>query len=744
MRDSPETFGRIVTRSQSLAEILELERERNLTSRFADLDLLVGRLLTTGLSGERVVELKQDELYVNRVFILGLNEAERELIDDWFAVEKQQSRGLWTLPEKASLRVGFASLGWAYSRWGRFGTGFAMEDRGSVKLATTTDAVFYWGILDDLFNSLCIPFELRGPLAGELTREEQLEKWAEVDALHRSLGLDVVEQLSVMRYGGGWHKLNSSEQLDAKLRLLEAMGKQANVHMGELYRAYRALPLITNYYKKAKKDGRVKRKQALTRALERILSAYWGGDWLSFLDYIGEAPHPDEQITTALPKIKPLVSQSERIEEIAAEQGLPADVVKSIAASYWQETGGASPVEQRAQCLERYWHTFDDLHARQVAGLKSLWGLVADNRHITLSRGDDQIFQPNLYLDLLPEGLLPEIKELWGATMNPKWPDRILTEPFPYKVMVETFGPALKFWEGCALTAWYLCEGPYSRTDMKGLAHYHRKETAALEQVGTPIDQQLFSDLIEGEERLGPPEPIEKDKSTTSYGMFSVTVTMSGGTRRGGFEILRDVITRHRRAWAEKHMKEYLKARWEDEITQAGRAYNLLVQEREGRVPTLKQFARAAAPATNHWFGGNVCGLYSALREKCPAEPKRIQLMPADVIGFTKRLYALLPSQPFTFPDGKDASSYRERYMEDIANLGIRYIQMEEGFGRPPTMKELGEKFPYYSKAMPGDLDEAWETFISAINEARQFASLRSETSKAEGTCGPRGLLKIQ
>jgi hypothetical protein len=720
MNDSPETFRRMISRVQSVAEVLELERERNPVSEFAELDLLVGRLLTRGLSGERVVELKQDELYVNRVFLLGLNDTERKLIDDWFAVEKQQSRGLWTLPEKVSLRVGFASLRWAYSRWGKFGTGLAVEERGPVKLVTTPDAVFYWGILEDLFNSLCIPFELRGPQVGGLTQEEQLEAWAEIDAFYQALGFDLRDSLAVMRYGGGWHKLNSSEKLNAKLRLLEAMGQQAKVQMGERFRAYRILPLIINYYKKAKKDGRVKRKQALTRALERTLSAYWGGDWLSFLKYIGEGPHPDEQITTALPKIKPLVSQSQRIDEVAAEQGLPADVVKSIAASYWQETGGVSPVEQRSSCLERYWHIFDDLHSRQATGMKSLWGLVTDSRRVNLSRVGDPVVPADLYLELLPKDLLQEIQELWGATINSKWPDRILTEPFPYQVMVETFGPALKFWEGCALTAWYICEGPYSRTDMNGLAHYHRKEITALEQIGAPIDQQLFSDLIKAEEKLGPPESIEKDSSTTDYGMFSLTISMSSGTRRRGFEILRDVITNHRRAWTEKYFKAYLKSRWEAEITQAGHTYNLLVQERGGRVPTIKQFARAAAPATNHWFGGNVCGLYSAIREKCPVEPKRIQLMPADIVGFAKKLYESLPSQPFRFPDGKDASSYRAGYIEEIATLGIKYIQLEEGLGRPPELQELGEKFPYYCKAMPGNLDEAWHTFVRALEDARR------------------------
>jgi hypothetical protein len=732
MSNSPETFGKIVSGLHSVAEILELERQRNLTSRFTELDLLVSHLLKRALCGERVIELKQDDLYVNRVLILGLNEDERKLVDDRFTVEKQQSRGLWTLPEKVSLRVGFASLRWAYNRWGRFGTGLAMEERGSVKLATTSDAVFYWGVLDDLFNTLCIPFELRGPQVGELTGEEQLERWTQIDAFYEALGFDLEEQLSVMRYKGGWHRLNSSQKLDAKLRLIAAMGEQANDQMGERCRVYRILPLITNYYKNAKKDRRVKRKQALTRALERILSAYWSGDWLSFLDYIGEEPHPDEQIATALPKIKPLVSHSDRIEEIAAEKGLPAEVVKSIAASYWQETGGASPVEQRAKCLEKYWKVFDDLHSQQASGMKSLWGLVTDNRHVSLSR-EDQIFQPELYFELLPEDLLLEINELWGSTMNPKWPDRILTEPFPYQSMVETFGSALKFWEGCALTAWYICEGPYSRTDMKGLAHYYRKELAALEQAGTPIDQQLFSDLIRAEERLGPPEQIQ-DKSTTSYGLISMTISVSSGTRRRGFEILRDTIIHHRRAWAENHLKTYIKFLWESEIIQAGRAYNVQLQEKGGKAPTLKQFARAAAIATNHWFGGNVCGLYSAIREKCPADPKRIQLMPADVYGFAKHLYQSLPSQSFKFPDGNDASHYRARYIEEIANLGIKYIQMEEGLGRPPEMKELGEKFPHYSKAMPGNLEESWNTFLKALGNVRAFASSGSPRNKSSST----------
>ena len=55
---------------------------------------------------------------------------------------------------------------------------------------------------------------------------------------------------------------------------------------------------------------------------------------------------------------------------------------------------------------------------------------------------------------------------------------------------------------------------------------------------------------------------------------------------------------------------------------------------------------------------------------------------------------------------------------------------MEEGLGRPPEMKELDEKFPYYSKAMPGSVEEAWDTFIKAVSDARAFTSRENEWNR--------------
>ncbi|MDZ4057827.1 MAG: hypothetical protein U1D69_12885, partial [Polynucleobacter sp.] len=172
--------------------------------------------------------------------------------------------------------------------------------------------------------------------------------------------------------------------------------------------------------------------------------------------------------------------------------------------------------------------------------------------------------------------------------MLPKWPDRIVTEPFPHSVMASTLGPALKFWNGCALTAWFLCEGPYSRTDMEGLAGYHAKELTRLEQLGTPVDPKLFADLIKAQAKLGPPTPIESTRSSQNVGHgMSVTFSTHMGMRRSGFTQLRDIITKYRGAWAQQHLPQYLRALWESEIQEAERAYNLLLNQK-GKPPTAR------------------------------------------------------------------------------------------------------------------------------------------------------------
>ena len=55
----------------------------------------------------------------------------------------------------------------------------------------------------------------------------------------------------------------------------------------ERYRTFRIGQLADRYYAKAK-NGQALRKRVLTKPLGRTLTAYFGGDWLAFLAYLGE------------------------------------------------------------------------------------------------------------------------------------------------------------------------------------------------------------------------------------------------------------------------------------------------------------------------------------------------------------------------------------------------------------------------------------------------------------------------
>lgn len=745
------SFGRKTLQADSIEAALELERVEGRGKRFEVVDALVGELLIRSLRGECVVELSPGKDQERLPVITGLSADSRTFVDDVFRLDRQQPRGAWFLPTEANLRTGIIHFPAHFRQSTRFASTIAWEEHGKASLEKTADALLVWALLEPLFAALYEPFMIRGRLTGNQSREEQLKSWNAIDSLYQALGFDVTSELAVMRYGGGWHKLGSQEQAAAKQRLLVALARQGEPAMASRYRAYCLLTFLEHYYKKADAQGRARRKQALTKPFERILCAYFGGDWLAFLDYIGEEPHPDEQIVTALPQTHLHIGGTQRAAEVAQQMGLPAAEVERMMAAYWQQSAGASPVEQRVDVLTRYWNAFDDIHARQATGMPPLWGLVEDHRPFDFYYHDPNLpYQPRLYLQLLPATLLTEIERLWGSMLLPRWPDRIISEPSPHMALAETMGPALTFWHGCALTTWFLCEGPSSRTNMAGLKQYYRREIKALEELGTPLDEHLFEELIKGEEQLGSPLPLTQNSSTVrgKYGI-SITFTTSSGTRREGFERLRDIITRYRRSWTEKHLSQYLRLRWETEIREAGHAYNLALSEM-GKAPTAKELAKMAAPAVNHWFGGDLSGLYGALREKSPVQPKRVALLPGDRVAFAFSIFQALGGNPrfrqeHAYKAGQDYQAWRKEsdrnaQLSELAGLSFWYVQLEEGLGQPPDLKVFGRsKFAHLCSVVNDDVDEAWRVYTQAIEAAKRSAiSTIQEHLAAKSTVASR------
>lgn len=737
MSDPGESFGRQAARATTPTGYLELEERTGRSDRFAEIDALVETLLRRSLGGEQVAVLTSEPRNVG-LGIPGLNPAHRAFLVRGFVLEEQQARGAWFLPEEAPLDVGWANFPFYFQSEPRFATGTATAQRGTVRLHDAPEALFFWSALETLFGKLYSPFALRGPLAGTKDRDWQRNAWHDAETFLAALDFDVREALAPVRYGGGWSKLRAHEQVQAKQGLMQALRRQAERPRAAHYRAYRIQRLVACYYRQAKKDP-PKLRQVLTKDLQPVLAGYFGGDWLAFLAYVGEDPHPDERIATALPETRLVVADRKRVAAVAAAQGLPAAEVERALAAFWGSNRASSPIEERVGALRDYWREFETIHVRQRPGMPPLWGLV-DEGGVNLRAQEP--YQAGLYRTLLTPDVLATIDRLWGTCMLTRWPDRLVSTISPQALLAEAVGPALKFWHGCALTAWFLCEGPYSRTDLPGLADYHARELAAMERLGCPVDPALFEELQRAESRLGPQRSIPDPERTSHHGIgagMSVAIEGSSGSRRDGFEILRDIISRHRRAWSEQDLEAYLRSRWETEIRDAARDFSLL-SERKGKAPNPKQFAAKAVQATNHWFGGDLGGLYRMMGEKSPIEAKRHQIMPDDREAFARSVYQrLVDAAGARAPLSPGASTRDERNQDQVlwdlqwmAEESLRFLQREEALDRPPTLEEFGrDGFVYRAPALAPEIDGAWSTYQQAVESVRQSAAKSSIDSES-------------
>ncbi|GLV54343.1 hypothetical protein KDH_11910 [Dictyobacter sp. S3.2.2.5] len=395
----------------------------------------------------------------------------------------------------------------------------------------------------------------------------------------------------------------------------------------------------------------------------------------------------------------------------------------------------------RIAAMKRYWHAFDDIHARQASGMKPLWGMVEDSRMFNIDNRFHfrEPYQFHLYQQLLPPPLLAEINQLWGTTMHIRWPERVLSEPFPHMLLAETFGPALKFWHGCALTAWFYCEGPSFRTDLAGLEAYLRKEVQALKEMGTPINEQLFDKLIKAEAQLGKPQSFLKNPEESGT---ATTFTKSYRTRRDGFGVLRDIISSYRRQWAEQYLDQYLDQRRELELSGARHAYDLYIGT-QVTLPEAKKFVKAVVKATNHWFGGNINELCTAIQKEAPFQSQYCAILPANKLLFASMVFTKLSELKSSSmkeinkrnssdtPVAKNNAEREFYQLNKLVVLSFWYVQLEEALGYRPTLQNFGiGKFSQERTVLHTDINKAWSLFARAIEDAKKATSIKISTSQ--------------
>jgi len=689
--------------------VLASEQATGKAQPFTTPDAITAGLLAAALNGTDIVKVKVDRDHKNGDHItLGpLDAHARRVVNDTFGLAAQQARGAWFLPEQLSMKLGPLALPANLRNHPSHAIGIATDTVARVEATTSPDVLLAWALLIPLFDALMAPVMVRA-VGSAGTPDEQRETWAVITEQYRSLGVEAA--LAPLAYRSGWARLDRAGQQQARLHLIDALAAADLPTLVASFRVTRLQALAAAFEKKAK-AGTPLARQVLTKALQPTLAAYFGGDWLAFLDYLDAHVNPAEQIITALPQTRLFTGATADTAALAAQHGLDVDDVHAMLAAYMGQTTSVSPVDQRVAAMSRWWSGFDAAHARQAPGMSTLWGVVDEGIYTV---GNPRAAIPRLYRSVLSPDVVREIDSLWDGLTLPRWPERIVSEPHPHRLMAEAFGPALTFWNGVALTAWYVCEGPYSRTPLEGLADYHHRQLTELADAGTPIDHALFTELVAAQSRLGDPQPLNVRQDHQEL----ITITISMGSRRDGFEILRDIITAHRRAWTTQHLSTYLEHRWRTEVGSVAHEFHRSLAA-TGKAPTLRQFAKFAAPAANHWFGGDLAGIYAALGEKAPATPARVDLLPVDAYEFATAVFTAIGGHPF---DDELASTDNPAYqrlwqLSKLAAASSYFVQATEALGRPPDQTEFNAE--RYDWPWPGGLDQGWPIYANAIETLR-------------------------
>lgn len=738
---SESSAGRQLKATADSAAWQQLEEQLRLSGHFGTVDQLTSRLLMATLRGtDAVMAQLGSGRESSSLELNGISAEERSWLDEHMTIGAHQSRGGWWLPEQVTVNVGLCNLASLTRREGRFGVAAAVDMTAKVG-AGSADALFAAVVLQPVSEAVLAPLVLRSGAAGKQVAP-RLKTWVELDALYRDLGLDGGEALAPLKDGARWRALSPDEQDRERVAFLDRLVEQVTPTTVQRLRARQLRTLVEAVYAKAKPGAAMPlARSLLTKARQPYLAAWFGSDWLAFLSWLGEQPNPGEQLLAALPETDLIVAQPGQASVIAADTGLSTADIDAIllsfagsatptqqnaaAAAAGSATGSSgTPVADRVATIRQFWAEFDARHAEQRTGKPALWGLVDEG---FFNIGDTQT-PARQHRQLLSPALNARIDALWQGTCLKRYPERVVSEPHPHKQMADAAGPAVTFWHGVALTCWYICEGPSSRTDLAGLGHYHRRELDALEVMRMPIPEALFEDLSAAERRLGPVQEIRNNISSSDVGHgITVEFSTSAGTKRAGFEILRDVVTGHRRQWGQQYLEQYLEQRWRSELLAVGREFHRRLAGR-GKPPTHKQFADFAADAANHWFNGDLSGLYVALGQRPAGRSRRVDLLPGDAYDLCWQTYRNLGGTPYSYDGGSHPENYGRNWeLGRLCAAVPKYLQLWEALDRPPSEQEFGAKS--FNWPWPGGVEEGWPAFNNAVADALQAAELHFKQS---------------
>ncbi|WP_433803544.1 hypothetical protein [Actinomycetospora sp. CA-084318] len=724
-----QTMSEVAT-AATVEVLLAWENARDKSSQFYETDQMIAAALDAAWHGRPVIAVRPDPAgrrNKDAIEVLGLPPGHEPALEQHYALGQQQRRGAWYIPDNLSIKPWGAALPTHLSSTPRHALTLAHDISASLDASTTSAAaVWLWSTVEPTLELLLRPITIwAGERALLRGHDDAQTGWTTLIADLERLGLGLHEDAASFALSR-WARTNRADQQQARLTYLAALRATDPVDVARRVRASRTQDLLAALAKKTKgKTQAPLARTALTKNLQPTLSAYFGGSWLDLLDYADLHPHPSEELITALPEPALLVNTNHvAVDHIAQAQNLAADDVEAILAAYLgTKPRQQSPIDERLDALKRWWADFDKIHAAQSPGMPELYGLIDDGLPLVTLHGPARPWA-RAYRAFLSAETISEVNRLWDGLTLPQWPENIVSEPHPHRLMADALGPAARFWHGVALTAWYETQNEYSRNTLDEVAEAFRADLAALDELGQGIDPTLFNDLRTAQAAFGEPRKVRGAMTTRTLGDGRTVEHWTGSwARRDGFERARDVITRHRRAWADTHLADYLAARWRQDLTQAVNSFHKHLAVK-GKAPTFKQFSKMAASAANRWFNGDLSGIYRAMGESAPHTPRRVDELPVDALDFAVAVYVGLGGQ-FVDSSYESISHYgQDEYhrmweLSTLANKSVVYVQLREAMGETPEPKRI-VKNDIWTAIWPGGLEEGWPIFTQYIDGLRE------------------------
>src|SRR5690606_11803740 len=114
----------------------------------------------------------------------------------------------------------------------------------------------------------------------------------------------------------GWTRLRMDAQLVLRAAFIDQIRAQLSEETVRPWRARNVKALADAFYRKAKRTTPLART-FITKAHQPLIAGLFAGDWIGFLDYLGESPNDGEQITTVLPKERIFVADPDKTAAVA-------------------------------------------------------------------------------------------------------------------------------------------------------------------------------------------------------------------------------------------------------------------------------------------------------------------------------------------------------------------------------------------------------------------------------------------